>query len=114
MKCIRLFKKTLKNNFLMLSYIHKFCPGHIILILFYSIFASLVPVINLYITRYIINELQFGNSKYLIYCVLAAILISFAIDSIYSAISTYMQNIIIPRNAQTISCKMQSKLFYKI
>ena len=113
MKCIRLFKKTLKNNFLMLSYIHKFCPGHIILILFYSIFASLVPVINLYITRYIINELQFGNSKYLIYCVLAAILISFAIDSIYSAISTYMQNIIIPRNAQTISCKMQSKLFYK-
>lgn len=106
-------KKTIKNNFLMLSYIHKFCPGHIALILFYSVFASLVPVINLYITRYIINELQLGNNNYLFQCVLAAILISFVIDSIYSAISIYMQNIIIPRNAQAISCKMQSKLFYK-
>ncbi len=50
MKWIELFKKTIKNNFLMLSYIHKFCPGHIALILFYSVFASLVPVINLYTT----------------------------------------------------------------
>ncbi len=32
MKWIELFKKTIKNNYLMLSYIHKFCPGHITLI----------------------------------------------------------------------------------
>lgn len=113
MKWIKLLKKTLKNNFLMLSYIHKYCPGHITLILFYSVFASLVPVINLYITRYIINELQLGDRSHLFQSVLAAILVSFVIDSSYSAISTYMQDIIIPRNAQAISCKMQSKLFYK-
>lgn len=106
-------KKTIKNNIFMLSYIHQSCPYHIILTLFVSVLGSFSAIINLLITRYIINIIQVGNGEDLFYSVSIMILMLFIIDLLYLSISTYIQQVVIPRNTQIISQQMQKELFNK-
>lgn len=107
------FERIIKNNLLMLSYIYHFCPSHIFLTLFVSILASLVSVVNLFVTRYIVNTIQVGNDNHLFKNVLMIVVALFIINLIHSFINRYIQQKIIPRNTQIISRQMQSELFHK-
>ena len=51
-------KKIIKNNKFMLSYIYNLCPSHIFITLFVSVMGSFSSVLNLFITRFIINAIQ--------------------------------------------------------
>lgn len=113
MKRLNLLKKIIKNNIFMLSYIYRLCPSHIFVTLLSSILASLSSLINLFITRYIINMIQAGTEKNLFYTVIIMVMFLITINLLYEFISNYIQQKIIPRNTQIISCQMQSELFYK-
>lgn len=107
------FGRIVKNNVFMLSYIHRFCPNHIILTLFVSVLISLVSVANLFVTRYVINTIQAGNDDHLLINVFIIVMILFAVNILHTFINKYIQQKIIPKNTQIIYQQMQSELFHK-
>ena len=86
------FRKIIKNNTLMLSYIYRFCPSHIFLTLFISVLLSLMSVANLFVTRYIVNTIQLGKDNHLFRNVFIIVLILFLINLLHSFINRYIQS----------------------
>ena len=106
-------KKIIKNNKFMLSYIYNLCPSHIFITLFVSVMGSFSSVLNLFITRFIINAIQTGNDDKLFCTVLIMILFLLIVNLVYILINNYIQKIVIPRNTQIICSHMQKELFNK-
>ena len=97
----------------MLSYIYNLCPSHIFITLFVSVMGSFSSVLNLFITRFIINAIQTGNDDKLFCTVLIMILFLLIVNLVYILINNYIQKIVIPRNTQIIYSHMQKELFNK-
>lgn len=106
-------KMIIKNNKFMLSYIYSLCPSHIFITLFVSVMGSFSSVLNLFITRFIINAIQTGNDDKLFYTVLMMVVFLLIVNLIYILINNYIQKIVIPKNTQIICSHMQTELFNK-
>ena len=110
---IESIKKIIKNNIYMVSYIYRICPNHIFISFFVSILGSLSGVINIFITRYIINTLQIRNSDNLFIKVMIMAFFLFSINVVYAFLKNYIQLNVIHKSSQIICEKMQTELFIK-
>lgn len=103
--------KIIKNNLLMIKYIAKFCPTQIILSILNAVLTSLISVLNILFLRYIINSITNNISFNKI---IAIILTLMAINIVYCFLNIWLQQIIIPKNTETLHQKMQLELYEKL
>jgi ATP-binding cassette subfamily B protein len=106
--------KIIRNNIYMLCYIYKYCPGHFALTLFNALMGSVSSVLNLYLTRYIINSISSGELvEGLFQRVTVLIICMLVFNIVLLIINAHIQNRVIPKNTQIIHQKMQLELFKK-
>lgn len=112
-KILSSITKIIGNNLFMLSYIYRLCPKHIFFSLLVSVLSSAASITNLLIIRHLVNLIQTGDAHNLFFVVLCMILLLFAINMINTFISSYIQQRLLPRNAQIICQAMQIELYDK-
>jgi ATP-binding cassette subfamily B protein len=104
------FKKIIKNNFLMLKYVNKYCPNHKWITMVKSILTSTTSVIVILLQKYTIDLITNGVKFSFVICI---ILSSFLIMIITSLINNYFENVIIAKNSQILFKGLQVELFNK-
>lgn len=100
--------KVIKNNYLMLRNIYKYCPSYIFVSIFQSILTNAISIISVLFTKYIVDSMT-ENRTY-IHIVLIAFGIYF-IQMTIASISIFMSQYLVPRNAELLSQGMLGEIF---
>lgn len=108
---IKDFQKVIKNNLLMIRYVRRFCPQHIIITVIQSILGSLLSILNILYVRYIIHEISVHSH---INKVIMFIFVMLLINLVYSYISQIIIQQIFPKNIEILSENMQLEIFEKL
>lgn len=103
-------KKIISNNLLMLKYVKKYCPSQILVTLVTAILSSLISVLNILFTRYLINALIEKES---LQNVIVISIIIAVINFSYGLLRAWFSRKVIPQNIQRFSRAMQTDLFVK-
>lgn len=103
-------KKVLGNNFFMLKYIFKYCPGQIFVSIFSAILSSAISVIGVLLQRYVIQSISDQSE----FASVVFALISFGVFGILvSLLNIFIKQFVIPKNTQIFNKSMQMKIFLK-
>lgn len=102
---------VIKNNFIMLKYIAKYCPWHIPLVIINSILSSGMSVLNLLYINAIIKSI---TESYDLEGAFILIILMLFFNMLSSFFRLLMGNWIIPRNSVILNQKMQTEIFSKI
>ena len=103
------------NNFYMLRAIHRFCKGHIAIVLGFALFSSVSNIVTLLLSRYIINTLSteqaWGKAQVSrIVCMIVGVAL-YQLAVVW--VEQYVNQVILQKNTQVIYQRMQMELFQK-
>lgn len=102
--------KIIKNNILMLKYIFKYCPNHILLVNISSILGTLSSMVGIFFTKYIIDSLTYGiNYK----TIINTTILIFILNLLISQVSIFINQYVTPINILRLSKGMQKEIFEK-
>lgn len=105
-------KKIIENNIYILKKVYKISPMYLILNLIQSILYNVIPILNLLMLKYIVDELANGSYS------MGNIVLCISLFGIYSTVITnfngYLSNYYNPKSLNYIQEKMQKEVFEKV
>ena len=106
------FVHVIQNNVRILKYVNRYCKTQVVISVVSAVLSSVIAIINLLVSRYIVNTITNSSIEYfreVVSIIILPTILSIALGTINLYVFTY----IAPRNLEKIHLKMRSELYRK-